>query len=94
MGEKVKILTKKLETKRDNLLSKIGTSDFLLSLNSPVDHVFHLQRAIGNQAVQRLLKSGVFQAKFKIDQTGDIYEQEADRVAEQIMRMPEQKVKQ
>lgn len=29
------------------------------------------------------------QAKFKINTPGDIYEQEADRVAEQMMRMPE-----
>lgn len=43
----------------------------------------------GNQAVQRLFKSGVIQAKLKIGQPGDIYEQEADRVAEQVMQMPE-----
>jgi hypothetical protein len=29
------------------------------------------------------------QAKFKIGQPGDIYEQEADRVADAVMRMPE-----
>jgi hypothetical protein len=48
-----------------------------------------LQRSVGNQAVQRLFKSGYLQAKLKIGQPNDIYEQGADRVAEQVMRMPE-----
>lgn len=43
----------------------------------------NLQRTIGNQAVQRL------QAKLTVGAPGDIYEQEADRVAEQVMRMPD-----
>ena len=46
-------------------------------------------RTIGNQAVQRLVKSGTLQAKLKIGQPGDKYEQEADRVADKVMRMPE-----
>ncbi len=50
-----------------------------------------LQRSIGNQAVQRLFKSGHLQAKLNIGQPHDIYEQEADRVADQVMRMPERK---
>lgn len=45
------------------------------------------QRAIGNQAMGRLI-----QAKLRIGQPNDIYEQEADRVAEQVMRMPENSV--
>jgi hypothetical protein len=61
------------------------------------DYVFQLQRAIGNQAVQRLMhpnNGGGFdfakiaiQPKLKISQPGDEYEQEADRVAEQVMKM-------
>jgi hypothetical protein len=47
-----------------------------------------LQRCIGNQAVQRLSTSGILQAKLQIGQSHDIYEQEADRLAEQVMRMP------
>jgi hypothetical protein len=46
-----------------------------------------LQRTHGNRYVQRVF-SGI-QAKLKIGQPGDMYEQEADRVAEQVMRMPE-----
>lgn len=33
--------------------------------------------------------SGVIQPKLTIGQPNDIYEQEADRIAEQVMRMPE-----
>jgi uncharacterized protein DUF4157/putative peptidoglycan binding protein len=46
------------------------------------------QQALGNQAVQRLLHVGLIQAKLTINEPGDQYEQEADRVAEQVMRMP------
>jgi hypothetical protein len=48
-----------------------------------------LQRTIGNRAVERLFRSGVLQTKVKIGQQNNVYEQEADRVAEQVMRMPE-----
>lgn len=60
------------------------------------DSIFQLQQAIGNQAVQRRLqfRSGLdfakigIQPKLKVSQPGDAYEQEADRVAEQVMRIP------
>ena len=59
------------------------------------DSIIHLQKTIGNQAVQRLLRSKArddammtgIQTKLKISQPGDTYEQEADRVAEHIMKM-------
>jgi hypothetical protein len=64
--------------------------------NSP-DYIFQLQRAIDNQTVQRLIcsnnvgfnfaKIGILQPKLKVSQPGDEYEQEADRVAEQVMKM-------
>jgi hypothetical protein len=54
--------------------------------------VKHLQRTIGNQAVGKLIR-GVYknpiQTKLTINQAGDKYEQEADRVADQVMRIPE-----
>lgn len=50
--------------------------------------LLQLQQIVGNQGVQRLLRSGYFQAKLKIGQPNDMYEQEADRVAEHVMRMP------
>lgn len=51
--------------------------------------VLQLQQQLGNQAVQRLLNSKRIQAKLTIGAPNDKYEQEADRVADQIMHMPE-----
>lgn len=48
-----------------------------------------LQRARGNRFVQRLLSSGLAQAKLTVSKPSDPMEQEADRVAEQVMRMPD-----
>lgn len=53
------------------------------SATQPHTAISHLHRAAGNRAVGRL-----FQAKFVVGEPGDQYEQEADRVAEQVMRMP------
>jgi hypothetical protein len=50
---------------------------------------FRLQRSIGNQAVLRLFHNSALQAKLAGNSPGDPYEQEADRVAEQGMRIPE-----
>ncbi|MCK5545285.1 MAG: DUF4157 domain-containing protein [Desulfobulbaceae bacterium] len=47
-----------------------------------------LQKTIGTQEVHRLLQSGAIQAKLKIGHPGDKYEQKADRVADEVMRMP------
>jgi hypothetical protein len=58
-----------------------------------------LQRAAGNRAVARLAKSqastkdrptsGTMQAKLTVGPAGDSYEQEAERVADRVMRMQE-----
>jgi uncharacterized protein DUF4157 len=58
-------------------------------IKSHTDRILFIQRTIGNQAVQRLIKSGTLQTKLKIGQPGDKYEQEADRVVDTVMRMPE-----
>lgn len=44
---------------------------------------------MGNQAAQRLLREGVIQAKLTVNQPGDRFEQEADRVAREVMRGPD-----
>ncbi len=44
-----------------------------------------LQRTIGNQAMGRLLQSGVLQTKLKIGPANDKYEQEADRIADRVV---------
>lgn len=44
-------------------------------------------RATSNQSMQRMLRAGAVQAKLTVNTPGDKYEQEADRVADQVMRM-------
>src|SRR3954462_4246386 len=51
-----------------------------------VHPALRLQQLAGNRAVAGL------QAKLTINQPGDRYEVEADRVADQVMRMPEPQV--
>jgi hypothetical protein len=47
-----------------------------------------LQRSYGNLSTLRYFNYPI-QPKLKIGRPDDIYEQEADRIAEQVMRMPE-----
>jgi hypothetical protein len=49
----------------------------------PYSGILRLQRAVGNRAVNQLI-----QAKLNVSVPGDQHEVEADRVADQIMRMP------
>src|SRR5262245_45849967 len=51
---------------------------------APQHPLTQLQQTAGNHAVGRLV-----QAKLKVGQPGDRYEQEADRVAEQVMSAPD-----
>src|SRR6185312_3439930 len=48
-----------------------------------------LQRSIGNGAVQRMINSRYIQAKLSVSSPGDQFEQEADQVADKVMRMPD-----
>ncbi len=89
MSESVRESAKKSEAAKEDRTSQTRTSDYSQPANSSIDRILFLQRTIGNQAVGRLIKSGALQAKLRIGQPGDEYEQEADRVAEQVMRMPE-----
>jgi len=58
------------------------------SSGSPADRILQLQRTAGNQTVQRLIRSGDLQAKLRIGQPDGVYEHEAEKVTEQVMRMP------
>jgi len=49
-----------------------------------------LQQMHGNRYVQRVVVG--IQAKLAVGQPGDIYEQEADRIADEVMRMPEPEI--
>ena len=90
MSEKVQVA--KPEAKRENKAPQTQKTGPSQSISSPIDQILLLQRTIGNQAVGRLIRSGALQAKLRIGQPGDIYEQEADRMAEQVMRMAEPEV--
>jgi hypothetical protein len=92
MAERAQVSIEKPEAKRENKASQKQKKGPSQSISSPVEQILFLQRTIGNQAVGRLLKSGALQPKLRIGQPGDIYEQEADRVAEQVMRIPEPQV--
>lgn len=89
MGEKVVVTARKPKTMKRNPVSTERKRNLIPPIGSSIDHILFLQRTIGNQAVQRLFESGVIQSKLEINQPGDKYEQEADQVAEQVMRMPE-----
>ena len=89
MDEISRLYAKTPILKRKNSSLRIQRKKSSQPLKSPADRILFLQRTIGNQAVQRLIKSGTLQAKLRIGQPGDKYEQEADRVADAVMRMPE-----
>jgi hypothetical protein len=65
------------------LLAKLG------SHSQRAGFLMRLQQTHGNRYVQRLIKPVAVQAKLAVNTPGDIYEMEADRVAAQVMRMPE-----
>ena len=48
-----------------------------------------IQSPYGNQRMQKLLASRILQAKLTVNQPGDVFEREADRMADAVMRMPE-----
>ena len=89
MGERTGQIVKTPEVKQSNSNSRVRRTEHLQSMDTPVDRILYLQRTIGNQAVQRMVRSGALQAKLRIGQPRDVYEQEADRVADAVMHMPE-----
>ena len=93
MAERAQLAVKKPEVKSGSSAIYRRKFDHSLSLSSTAERILFLQRTAGNQAVQRLIKPGALQAKLWIGQPGDKYEQEADRVADAVMRMPEPQVR-
>ncbi len=90
------IPTKKVqkESKSDHSVFKKqeNSKSSLNKQNSSAQDILTLHQTIGNQAVQRLFESGFIQGKLTIGKPNDKYEQEADRVADDVMRMPEPQV--
>lgn len=54
------------------------------------DQILQLHSSVGNQAVQKFFEQGSIQAKLTVGNPNDKYEQEADRVADQVMRAPQE----
>jgi phage-related minor tail protein len=71
-------------------VESIATELSVMPSSDRASALLALQQTHGNRYVQRVV-TGI-QAKLKVGQPGDKYEQEADRVAEQVMRMPEPQV--
>ncbi len=71
--------TKSAEGRRNESREKLG----------PSPHPLAVKTAIGNQAMLRIhaRRAPALQAKLQINQPGDVFEQEADRVADHVMRM-------
>ena len=92
MGERAGLVAKAPEVKKEISNSLMQKTARHRSMGTSADRIRFLQRTAGNQAVSRLMKSGALQAKLRIGQPGDVYEQEADRVADEVMRMPELRV--
>ena len=85
MSGTTRAAAKTTEAKKDNSVSQQRKTEPPQPMRSPADRIKFLQRTIGNQRVQGLLRSGALQAKLKISSPGDRYEQEADRVAERVV---------
>lgn len=85
MSERMRTGTKATGAEKENSVSKMQKAGVSHSMHSPVEQVLSLQKTIGNQAVQKLIRSGVLQAKLRISMLGDMYEQEADSVAQQVI---------
>jgi hypothetical protein len=92
VGDRVNRAAKRSGAKEEEAVLRGRRPEPLEPLNSPFENLFFLQRAIGNQAVQRLFRSGALQAKMKIGQPNDIFEREADRIADLVTQRPESTV--
>ncbi len=92
MSERTTAAVKAPEAKPVKSAPQKPPSEISASPTSLYEQIAVLQRSIGNQGVAQLYRSGLLQAKLRIGQPNDVYEQEADRVAGQVMGMPESAV--
>jgi hypothetical protein len=84
MSERVSIKDRTNGPERDSALSNEKKPVPSSPAPSAYDVPF-LQTTIGNRALYGLFKAGVLQPKLAVGRPNDPYEQEADRVAEQVM---------
>lgn len=75
------------QQRRSNRVSRSTAKTASSTLVRPIG--YPLQRTIGNCATSRLLATNHIQPKLTVSNPGDASEREADRVAAEVMRMPE-----
>ncbi len=92
MSISTKTAQKKAPSDKSVFKKQVNNKNSLNKQNSPAQDILNLHQTIGNQAVQRLFESGFIQGKLTVGEPNDKYEQEADRVADEVMRMPEPQV--
>ncbi len=86
---KVKSIEKIQKGPESSLPSRTFTRQSSVGMSPGGFESISIPQMAGNQAVQQLFRSGHTQAKLAISQPGDPDEEEADRVADQVMRMDE-----
>ena len=89
MEGRERLFNKEAAIKKEGRVAHRQLTGYFRPSASPIDQILSLQRGIGNQAVQRLFMAATIQPKLRIGQPNDIYEQEADRVADEVLRMPD-----
>jgi len=87
-SNKLNRATKSLSSNKSNTYPSHDNQYSSVKVDSPF---IKLQRQIGNQGVLRLLSAGKIQTKLEISHPGDIYEQEAEKIANNIMQKPNDK---
>ncbi|OEU82460.1 MAG: hypothetical protein BA873_08110 [Desulfobulbaceae bacterium C00003063] len=85
MGERVGQIAQTPDVKKANSNSRVRSTERFRYIDPLVDRILYLQRTARNQALSKLIKEAL-QAKLSIGQPGDVYEQEADRVADAYIR--------
>jgi len=92
MSISTKTAQKKAPSDKSIFKKQVNNKNSLNKQNSPVQDILNLHQTIGNEAVKRLFESGFIQGKLTVGEPNDKYEQEADRVADAVMRMLEPQV--
>jgi len=79
--------TLKKTKSRNRSLGAQSTLDTKTCNNS--NYILNLHSTLGNRTMHRLIASRQLQTKLTVGRPDDIYEQEADRVADRVMKMPD-----
>lgn len=92
MGISQKIIVRRSDEINNSNACPVQKKDRDRSISLSLDRVLYFNRTISNQAIQRLHKAGVLQAKSTIGHPNDQHDQETDCINEQLIRMPSPQV--